>query len=383
MKYFIINLSVKHLKKNIFIILILSIISILFACKGDPGFYYNAEKMAEYLELTKEQREIISPKLLIIQEEVFGFFENWGKRFKGPYTTDSDEERKAFDEDRKAIIKKINETINEISNLLNITQKEKLHKIQIPELSFDEAKSIMMENIKEEEKKENPIVKVFPTLTKKDIPKDIPPLSKLIDSWTITFGTRKQTSGGFFTGIGGEGAQGTTGFPLKIEATLLDPLISVAQKMENFKSSENSDDSVLSYYENAQKDTIEIRLSITTLYHESYLDLKNWIIYLENDKIEQFEPLKIEQQEKPLLSSSRIFPLMKRPSQQTPPDKNLRRALGEPIKSAYFSLFFKNKSKDRPIITEDTQFLKLVFLKEIGKNERAEGRWVFPKEKYF
>jgi hypothetical protein len=382
MKYFIINLSAKQLK-NVFIIFILSIISIFSACKENPGFYYNSEKMADYLELTKEQREIILPKLLVIQEEVFGFFESWGKKFKGPYTTDSDEERKAFNDERETIIKKINETVNEISNLLNIAQKEKLLKIQIPELSFDEARAIMMGNMREEEKKENPIVKVFPTLTEGDIPKEIPPLSKLIDSWTVTFGMRRQTPGGFFIGTGGEGTAGTSGFPLKIEATFIDPLINIAQKMENIKSSEFSEDSVLFYFDNVQKDIIEIRLSITTTYHESYLDLNNWIIYLENDKIEQFEPLKIEKQERPLLSSSRTFPLIKRPSQQISPDKNLRRALGEPIKSAYFSLFFKNKSKDKPIITEDTQFLKLVFLKEIGKNERAEGRWVFPKEKYF
>jgi hypothetical protein len=119
----------------------LSIISIFFACKENPGFYYNSEKMADYLELTKEQREIILPKLLVIQEEVFGFFESWGKKFKGPYTTDSDEERKAFNDERETIIKKINETVNEISNLLNIAQKEKLLKIQIPELSFDEARA--------------------------------------------------------------------------------------------------------------------------------------------------------------------------------------------------------------------------------------------------
>lgn len=382
MKFFTINPLIKQLK-NIFFIFILLIISILFACKGNPEFYYNAEKMSEYLELTKEQREIILPELIAIQDEIFGLFENWGKKFRGQYTTPTDEERKAFNDERDAIIKKISETTEEISNLLNVTQKEKLLKIQIPELSFDEARAIIMENMKEEEKKENPIVKVFPTLTKTDIPKEIPSLSKLIDSWTATFGTRRQTPGGFFLGIGGDATPGTTGFPLKIEATLIDPLIAIAQKTENLKSSEFPVDSILSYFENTQKDIVEIRLSITTTYHESYLDLKNWIIYLENDRIEQFEPLKIEKQEKPLTSSSRIFPQINRPSQQISPDRNLRRAFGESIKSVYFSIFFKSKLIDKPIITRDTQFLKLVFLKEIGKNERAEGKWIFQKEKYF
>lgn len=373
--------------KNTFLILISFSILIFLACKKDVGLYYYPEKMAEYLELSEDQRETVFPKLTAIQEEIFGFLEKWREEFKTPYGFETEEAREEFEDEQKAAINKIIDIVEEFANLLDEQQKSKLFNIEIPSLYFEEAMMVQMNYLRETQKKENPVVKVLPTINKEDIPAEFPYLSELLDKWTVTFGTKTGRSGAgrFFARGAGESSPVGTGFPLKIRATIIDPLINIAQKKETNKIYEFTPDSAISYFNNIKKDILEIQVSMTTSYHESYLDLKNWIVYLENDKIEQFEPWKIQKREKPFIEQSRTFktPFYRRktisPSITDTSDMKLSRIFGRSSKSAYYSISFKNKVQEKPLVAEDTEFLKLIFLKSVGTAERSEGKWIFLK----
>jgi len=381
----------EKIMKNTFLILISFSILIFLACKKDVGLYYYPEKMAEYLELSEDQRETVFPKLTAVQEEIFGFLEKWGEKFKTPYGFETEEAMEEFEEERKAAIDKITDIVREFANLLDEQQKSKLFNVEIPSLYFEEAMMVQMNYLRGKQKKENPVVKVSPTIKKEDIPAEFPYLSELLDKWTVTFGTKtgRSGAGGFFARGVGESSPEGTGFPLKIRATIIDPLINIAQKKETNKIHEFTPDSAISYFNNIKKDILEIQVSMTTSYHESYLDLKNWIVYLENDKIEQFEPWKIQKREKPFIEHSRTFktPIYQRkiksPNITDTSDMKLSRIFGRSSKSAYYSISFKNKVQGKPLVAEDTKFLKLIFLKAVGTAERAEGKWIFLKRQYF
>jgi len=375
--------------KNTFIILIYISIFILLSCKEDVGLYYYPEKMAEYLALREDQIETVLPKLTAVQGEIFRFFEKWGKKFRTPYGFETEDTQIEFEKEQEAAVNKIIDTVEELTDLLDEQQKVKLFNVEIPTLYFEEAMVIQREYLMEEQKKENPVVEVMPTINEKDIPAKLPDLSELLDRWTVTFGMRRGGSGGFsFTG-GGESPAAGMGFPLKIKATLIDPLLVIAQKRQNNKIREFSPDSAVSYFNSIERDVLEIQVSITTSYHESYLDLKNWIVYLENDKIEQFEPWKIEKSEKPFIEQSRTFRMpyyqrrIQTPTVTDIPDMEPSRIFGDMSKSAYYSIFFRDKVQGKPLISGDTEFLKLIFLKEIGTSERSEGKWIFSRRKYY
>ena len=61
-------------------------------------------------------------------------------------------------------------------------------------------------------------------------------------------------------------------------------------------------------------------------------------------------------------------------------DMNLGRMFGETRKSAHFTLYFKSKIQEKPMITKETEYIKLVFLKEVGTDEKSVGMWAFDRK---
>ena len=376
---------IKKIKKYSFLLIIIISFLTFFSCKKDVSLFYYPEKMVAYLNLNEEQKNTVLPKLNEIQKDIFDFFRKWRTEFRSRFEFDSESQRDEFGIERDKVLENTKNKVNEIADLLDAEQKKKFFNIEIPEIYFEELMMVQMEYQRENRKKENQQVKVSPTLSFKDIPVDIPNLAKLIEKWTVTFGTRRGASNGFFMSQIRQSSDGNPGFPLKIKATLIDPLITIIQKME--KDSAITTEAAISYFDSNKKDLIEIQVSISTSYHESYLDLDNWILYLENDKIEQFEPVKIEKNVKPLSEQSRkpyanfYSGRIKSETSSESPDIHLGQFFGGFTKSKHFSLFFRNTVSEKPIITNDTKFLKLVFLRKIGTKDRAEGKWDLIKRK--
>ena len=367
------------------IIILLAFIPVFSACKEDVALYYYPEKMAEYLQLSENQHETVMPKLNGIRDEIFGFFKEWGSKFRNSRNLDSKEERRKYRKEQKTAVEKITGIVKEAAEFLDDKQKKKLVEVQFPELYFQEAMTVLMESRREEGKKEVPVKKVYATVTERDLPKELPDLSKLIEHWTVTFGARTRTSRGFGLGMGGGGGQGRiSNFPLKIKATLLDPLILVTQKIENEKNYDIYPASVKPILDDMQMDILKIDVSITTSFHDSYLDLKNWIIYIENDDMEQFELWKTEKREKPE-NDRPSLPFFQRDINNPEEyhghgEMNLGRMFGETRKSAHFTLYFKSRTQEKFLITKETEYIKLVFLKEVGTNETSVGMWAFSRK---
>ncbi|MCK4965701.1 hypothetical protein KAS50_01645, partial [bacterium] len=258
--------------------------------------------------------------------------------------------------------------------------KKKLLNVNIPELYFQGAMMLFSEYQREFSKKETPTVKVVPTLTPEDIPDELPEYSELLEQWTVTFGMRRNGSRSILIGNGN--ASGDGRFPLRIKATLIDPLVDFAVNKKSSESKDVSLESFSSHLNNINLNEIVIQISLSTYYHESYLDLNNWIVYLENDNIGQFEPVRIETRETPFVKEPKMFNFFSYPDDEESPEmpqsrSQQQRFFRDPMKTAFYRIVFKNKTNGDPIITEYTRFLKLVFLKEIGTNEKSEGKWVF------
>ncbi|MCP4724713.1 MAG: hypothetical protein GY863_06740 [bacterium] len=45
--------------------------------------------------------------------------------------------------------------------------------------------------------------------------------------------------------------------------------------------------------------------------------------------------------------------------------------------NTYYQLFFPAKISGNEILSPDNDYIKLVFLDEVGSRQRAEGTWVF------
>ena len=198
---------------------------------------------------------------------------------------------------------------------------------------------------------------------------------KSISKNTIVFGTgAKMITGGdgFFTGIGKPGNSATLypGFPLKISATLItEEIISNAgeyySKLLDFNEAESDS------FKNAYREMYDLEnnnliwIYMKTNLADSYLSPDRWIIFVEDEDQNQFEPLKISHSQSLL------------PDFDSERRDNWRRSR---VKETQFALKFpKKKFDDRDWIPVSGK-LKLVFMNPDKNIERADGSWIFEEE---
>lgn len=192
---------------------------------------------------------------------------------------------------------------------------------------------------------------------------------------TIVFGTGvRVVEGGdsFFTGIGRSGISSAIypGFPLKISATIITESIienAGAYYSNLLDMSESETDSFMIAYrkmydvENNNLIWIYMRTNLA----ESYLAPDRWVIFIEDEDQNQYEPRKLSQDQPPI------------PDFSNERRDNWRRAS---VNESHFALIFpKNKFDENPWIPNEGK-LKLVFMNPDKNIERADGTWIFEKE---
>ena len=107
------------------------------------------------------------------------------------------------------------------------------------------------------------------------------PYEELLEQWTVVFGARGQ--GGFRFSGPGVGRGSNEQFPLIIEATLVDPML-MEVEIERYGKDHGLTGAALTEYrtqyyaENEVDQYIQIRLTLRTSLHESYMDLERWIV---------------------------------------------------------------------------------------------------------
>ena len=192
---------------------------------------------------------------------------------------------------------------------------------------------------------------------------------------TIVFGTGVTVIGGgdsFFTGIGKSGMSTSLypGFPLKISATIITEEI-IRNAGEYYTLLLDMSDAETDSFMNVYRELYDfennnlIWIYMKTNLAESYLNSDRWVIFVEDEDQNQFEPLKLSQ----------LQPLI--PDFNSGRRDNWRRTRA---KETQFALKFPKKKFDDRLWIPDKGKLKLVFMNPDKNIERADGTWIFEKD---
>ena len=192
---------------------------------------------------------------------------------------------------------------------------------------------------------------------------------------TILFGAGVRMTGNsdaFFTGIGKPGATSSVyqGFPLLISATIMtDEVLQSAGKFyqNTLGMSKLESDSLLIKYDTKYdlKNNNLIWIYMRTTFAKEYLSPERWVIFVEDEDENQYEPIKV-----PLAET--LLP-EKEPSVR-------QNYLKTQTKKVQFGLLLpKYKFDGSPWVPEKGK-LKIVFMNPNKGIERAGGSWVFSKE---
>ena len=189
--------------------------------------------------------------------------------------------------------------------------------------------------------------------------------------------------------------------PLLISATLFVPNLAKAEfdllqtdyapDSVNFKNWEEYVD------QNRLDDMIQVRLKLNTPFNEKYLDLKRWIIFLEDDEEIGYEPRQVEARAFYPLETIRVA-VPGREVEVTDvfgqyfspiPGEKERFYLEAPARITYsgneklLQLYFPGRDfQGKPIVDEKTKFLKLIVQSQVTDFGRSELIWHIKKTKH-
>jgi hypothetical protein len=200
----------------------------------------------------------------------------------------------------------------------------------------------------------------------------------LWEMWTVYLDPAKRaggplTLGNPFATDGGQGGPGRE-FPLRIAATLMDTTLIEAglrhyaallkmppEEQANFR---------LAYSQRYDtEDHLLIWCQLSTTWAELHLDLDRWTIFIEDDAMNQYEPAQVleEPRPDPAMGSDNLSEFgAKLPTRES-----------DVHQKTLMLCFLKRDPLMNPVLSPDTQFLKLIFLLTDDENTRAEGVWVF------
>jgi hypothetical protein len=202
----------------------------------------------------------------------------------------------------------------------------------------------------------------------------------LWEKWTVRLGTAASGGGPmrFINPLGMTGGPGggMGGFPLHITATLMDSLLIEAglQHYANLVKMTQEEQTAYrsDYFQRYDvEDHLLIWCELQTTWTELFLDLNRWIIFIEDDAGNQYEPVRILEESQ----SSREMMTERLPRFQ-PEQKRPRFQIHQ---KTLMLCFPKRDFYGALVLSEDVEFLKLVFQLSEDEKMRAEGIWVFKK----
>jgi hypothetical protein len=202
----------------------------------------------------------------------------------------------------------------------------------------------------------------------------------LWEKWTVQFGMT--TRGGkpwglsnLFSMGGGMGERGgPSEFPLHISATLMDSLL-IEAGLQHYATlltmaPEEQAEFRNAYYRRYDPTNhILIWCELRTTWTELFLDSNRWIIFIEDDAGNRYEPVQILEESQPIRQMVR---------DSLPGFQREQKRRGWEVHQKSLMLCFpKRDFYKNPILSERSQFLKLVFQASEDEKTRAEGTWVF------
>jgi hypothetical protein len=200
----------------------------------------------------------------------------------------------------------------------------------------------------------------------------------LWENWTVRLGAA--AGGGsplrFINPLGMTGGRGggISEFPLRIAATLMDSFL-IEAGLEHYANLVQMTPEERTEFRSAyfQRYGVEKHLLIwcelQTSWTERFLDLDRWIIFIEDDAGNRYEPLRILEESQ----YSREMGMDMSPRFQ--PEQRLPR--WEIHEKALMLCFPKRDFYGAHVLSEEVEFLKLVFQQSDDEKTRTEGIWVF------
>ncbi len=199
--------------------------------------------------------------------------------------------------------------------------------------------------------------------------------SEYSKNWTVHFGLPMNSASNRNV-RNSINAGGRRNFPSSIQAILMD------KTLLNSESSLHD-----SYPPDIDIDSmLEIRVIIASRLHENFVDIKNWITFLELSNGTEIESVKSIRRDKEWFDD-RIGKLVTNnlpdfifagdeleEQFQHKPSPRRRARLDNHV--AYYQLFFPAAIYNTPIISEEINYIRMVFLQEIGSENRASGTWI-------
>lgn len=211
--------------------------------------------------------------------------------------------------------------------------------------------------------------------TSAQIEKSFPNLWK---KWTVRLGAAARGGGPMrfinpLTMTGGPSG-GISEFPLHITATLMDTLL-IEAGLRHYATLVDMTPDEKTAFRNTyfKRYDVESHLLIwcelQTTWTELFLDLDRWIIFIEDDAGNQYEPVRVVEQSQ----SSRKMEMDALPGFQ--PER--RRPSWEIHLKTVMLCFPKRDFYGALVLSKEVEFLKLVFQQSDDEKTRAEGIWTF------
>lgn len=175
-------------------------------------------------------------------------------------------------------------------------------------------------------------------------------------------------------GIAGAQSGFPAGFPLQIAATWMDTeLIQAGLKhyetMAAMTPKERSEFREAYYDRYDPTNHILIWCELQTTWAELHLDLNRWTIFIQDNEMNQYEPVRVvEEPSPPRPATLHMFP-------GAPFDQKLPR--WQFHQKNVMLLFPSRDFLKNPTLSTETKFLTLVFMVTEDDQTRAEGTWVF------
>ena len=208
-----------------------------------------------------------------------------------------------------------------------------------------------------------------------DIARSFP---ELWEKWTVHLGAAKRAGGPLMLGnpfaISGDRGGPGGEFPLRITATLMDTTL-IKAGLQHYAAllemtAEEQTDFRHAY---SQRYNVEDRLlvwcELSTTWAELHLDLDRWTIFIEDDAINQYEPVQILEEYRPDPATG---------SDELSEFGTRGQGRGWEVHQKTLMLCFpKRDPLKNSILSPETKFLKLIFLLSEDDKTRAEGAWLF------
>jgi hypothetical protein len=203
----------------------------------------------------------------------------------------------------------------------------------------------------------------------------------LWEKWTVHFGTETgRRNLGFlstpFSWGEGRGPGGSSEFPLYITATLMDSVLIEAGLQyfaKRIEMNQEEETTFRSRYFDRYDPTEHLLIwcELRTRFADNYLNLDRWIIYVEDDADNRFEPVRIMHE----------LPSYRHTVMEKPLAFQAEAGLwGRETHSKRVMLCFpKSDFYGNPVRSKRVQFLKLIFQLIDDKSAKAEGKWMFKK----